>query len=91
MIEDNMTLFLINMLPLISFPPDSDHLPVALSHPDSLFLLFDVLIHWTAYFIACIAVTISLLICMAIVLFSFICLFELFVQTVSEIINFIKR
>ncbi len=86
-----MKSILVDMFPMISFPPNSHRLPVALSAPDLSFLLFDVLVHWIAYLIACIAVTVSLLICMAVVLFSFICLFELVIQTFNEAITLLKQ
>ena len=48
--------------------------------PDALFVVLDSLVHWTAYFIACASVTISLLICMAVIMLSCVCLFELVAQ-----------
>ena len=47
---------------------------------DALFIVLDSLVHWAAYFIACASVTISLLICMAVIMLSCVCLFELVAQ-----------
>ena len=72
---------------LISFPPGSARLPVAVEGIESIIetpgvfnALFEVLVHWIAYFIACASVTVSLLICMAIVLFSCVCMLEMAIQ-----------
>jgi hypothetical protein len=48
-------------------------------------VLFDTLIHWTAHLIACFSVTVSLLICMALILFACLCLFELAIASVREV------
>ncbi len=89
MAEENKTSDILQQI-MISFPPDSHHLPVNLSNPDLLFTLFDVFIHWTAYFIAYASVTISLLICMAIVLFSCLCLLELVIECGSELYYYLN-
>ena len=89
MTEENITYDISQQL-MVSFPPDSHHLPVNLLHPDILFTIFDVFIHWTAYFIAYASVTISLLICMAIILFSCACLLELVIQCGSELYYYLK-
>lgn len=51
-------------------------------------VIFDVLIHTTAHLIACFSVTVALLICMALILFTCLCLFELVIAFVKEVAIF---
>ena len=74
-------------------PPLSTYymfLPVMLFQPEALSVHFSALIDCAAYFIACVSVTVSLLICMAIILFSCVCLLELVIQSVNEAMDFVK-
>lgn len=75
----------------ISFPPGSDRLPVNFVQQDFLFILFELLIHWIAYFIACASVTISLLVCMTIILFSCACVLEMLIQFATDVLCIVKR
>ena len=52
--------------------------------------MFEALIHSTAHFIACFSVTVSLLICMAAILFSCMCLLELLIQFANETMHYLK-
>lgn len=52
---------------------------------------FDELVHWVAHLIASFSVTVSLLFCMAVILFSCLCLFELAIQCVNEAIRFMRE
>ena len=52
---------------------------------------FDALVHWMAHLIASFSVTVSLLFCMAVILFSCLCLFELAIQCVNEAIQFMRE
>jgi hypothetical protein len=74
----------------ISYPPSSDRLPVEL-RTDALFGVFDALVHWLAYIIACASVTVSLLVCMTIILLSFLCLFDLVVQGATEALGWLRK
>jgi hypothetical protein len=75
-----------------------DHLNFQLfNHSNSLILLspsfpdfFEELIHGVARLIACFSVTVSLLICMVAILFSCLCLFELVIQCVNEVIIYLQ-
>lgn len=78
---------------LISFPPGSARLPVAVGGvetPDIFNSLFEVLVHWIAYFIACASVTVSLLICMAIIMFSCVCMLEMVIQFSWHVLGRVK-
>ena len=75
----------------ISFPPGSDRLSVDFVQQDLLFILFELLVHWTAYFIACASVTVSLVVCMVIILFSCACLLEMVIQFASDVLCFVKN
>ena len=59
--------------------------------PDALFVVLDSLVHWTAYFIACASVTISLLICMAVIMLSCVCLFELVAQGFDSAVCYARQ
>jgi hypothetical protein len=74
----------------INFPPDSKRLPVELSQPDFFFAIFDVLVNWIAYFIATLSVVVSLMICMAVVLFLCVYLLELITRCIEEILSLMK-
>ena len=69
---------------LISFPPGSDRLPVVVGtvsgNTDVFAALFEVMVHWIAYFIACASVTVSLIVCMTIILLSCVCILEMVIQ-----------
>lgn len=56
------------------------------SFPDFL----EWLIHGVAHLIACFSVTIALLICMAGILLSCLCLFEMVVQCINELMVYLK-
>ena len=58
--------------------------------PDVLSAFFEELIHGVARLIACFSVTVSLLICMVAILFSCLCLFELVIQCVNEVIIYLQ-
>ncbi len=74
----------LDYLTLISVtPPSSIPLPVPIA-------TFDALVHGIAHLIACFSVTISLMLCMAAVLFSCLCLFELAIQCINEAARFIR-
>jgi hypothetical protein len=47
-------------------------------------------VHGIAHLIACFSVTISLMLCMAAILFSCLCLFELVIQCINEAARFIR-
>ena len=76
---------------LISFPPGSDRLPVIVGDSDVFAALFEVLVHWIAYFIACTSVTVSLLVCMTIVLLSCVCILEMVIQSSQDMVGFVRR
>ena len=76
MLEENLT---------FSFPPGSQRLPVDFSQ------LFDVLVHWMAYLIACASVTVSLLICMTIVLFSCACVLEMLIEGFEHAVRYVRE
>jgi hypothetical protein len=61
-----------------------------LMQPDVFSVFLDELIHGVAHLIACFSVTIALLICMAAILLSCLCLFELVVQCVNELMIYLK-
>jgi hypothetical protein len=88
--DGNTTMTSIMHEMIFSFPPDSNRLPVNLSQSDFPYAFFDVFVHWLAYFIACASVTISLLICMAVVLFSCVCFLELVIQCANEAFYYVK-
>lgn len=79
----------------LSFPPGYESsppslLPADFTQQDLLFTLFELLIHWMAYFIACASVTVSLMVCMAIILFSCVCVLEMVIQFTSDVLCFVK-
>ena len=69
---------------LASFPPGSGRPPVLFAQPDVFLALLELMIHWTAYFVACASVTIALLVCMTVILFSCACVLEMVLQSVAD-------
>lgn len=79
---------------LISFPPGSSRLPVVVGtvdeNTDVFAALFEVVVHWIAYFIACASVTVSLIVCMAIVMLSCVCIMEMMIQGSVSVADAVK-
>lgn len=75
---------------LASYPQDP-MFPGRIAQTDALFVWLDSMVHWTAYLIACSAVTISLLICMAIILLSCACIFEMVAEGAESAWGYLRR
>ena len=72
------------------YPPNSGRLPVTLSHSDFVFELFDLSVHWIAYFVAISSVFVSLMICMAVVFAVSVLLLEMIGMCADEMLHFLK-
>lgn len=77
----------LDYLTLISVTQPSSKISISLPAP---IVTFDALVHGIAHLIACFSVTISLMLCMAAILFSCLCLFELVIQCINEAARFIR-